>query len=370
MRSSLCLIFLLFLFSSCTSAPVTIRPEGCRTSALYSSENKVRGGEVKELKSKYWSIFGRSDQTLTELLRSKDIKCEEIGTLSYEVSQDFSDVIMSLFPGASRGTITLKVQEARDVVYYEPVRISQTPILEPRDEQEVFTLRPPDEVENRERTFSPRGNSHLGVFYESIQGGFSQTDLTSNAGSDLDQGSPIGFGLQGSLGLSDSLDLASRFSLSKISKADFGEFGEADLPFELNLQAHLRYTTVGAYTKFLMGVDHERFSLFNNTELQQGADVETYSTAVTFLSFGIQRSFDLADLPSRLSFVGGPSILSSSEYEVLEGEGLSGLKFQVMFQFSPAPSWNTYLSYKQLKLQGDTDVSVDRLGLGLSYDFF
>lgn len=368
MRKSLFFVFLPLFFLGCTSAPLTIRPEGCRTQALYSSFDHFRSGEVKELKSKYWSIFGKSNRTISELLEAKDIKCEEIGTLSYEVSQDFFDVMMSLFPGASRGTITLKVQEARDIVYYEPIQITQTPILEPRDEQEVFTLRPRDEVEVR--SFRSKRRTHLGVFYESIQGGFSQTDLTSNAGSDLDQGSPIGFGIQGSLGLGESFDLSTRLSLSKISPANFGEFGEADLPFEMNFQAHLRYRTVGTFTNFLMGIDHERFSLFNNTGLQLGDDVETFATAVTFLSFGFQRSFDLVDLPASLSFAGGPSIFSSSEYEVLEGEGLSGLKFQVMFQFSPAPFWNTYLSYKQINLQGDAEVAVDRLGIGLSYDFF
>lgn len=354
----------LALFLSCTSAPVTLRPEGCRTQAPYANNTNFVA-KTKKIKSSYWSIFGDKNLVLSELLAEQDIRCEEVGTISYKVSQDALDVVLSLLPGISRGSVELVVTDAAVVDYFEPISIAQTPILMPRKDMRASAPKASPAI------FKPKQKGQLGVFYESLQGAFSQTDLSSDAGADLEQGAPVGLGLSGSYLFSDTTSLDGRISFSKVTEANFGEFGEASLPFEMNLNALVKYRGPGSIFRFGGGLDHERFSLFNNTELTLGAEeVEAFSTAVTFAYAQVERYFELFELPARLSLGGGMSVASSSSYTYLEGTSLTGLKLQFQFIFSPAPSWHTYFSYKQLQLSGETEVAIERIGLGLSYDFF
>lgn len=115
-------LLLTFIFlSACTSAPVVLEPDGCRTQAsFFINDSQV---ETQTLKMKYWSVFGLKTLTVVDLLRQNELRCEELSSLSYKLSQDLSDIFLSLLPGFSRGSVELTYQRASNVLYHEPIRV-------------------------------------------------------------------------------------------------------------------------------------------------------------------------------------------------------------------------------------------------------
>jgi hypothetical protein len=95
---------LLLLSFSCTHAPVEVLPGDCTTRAVFVSR---KGDMSYTIKHEYWSFTKPQSVLLSKILKDGPHQCQVPSEIDWEFKQNYLDVLLSLFPFASRGQVIL-----------------------------------------------------------------------------------------------------------------------------------------------------------------------------------------------------------------------------------------------------------------------
>ena len=121
-----------------------------------------------------------------------------------------------------------------------------------------------------------------------------------------------------------------------------------------------------------MGVDFESFSTFNTDELEVdptiGLDVRTHQ--FLYGTVGVFANTKIFNRPGifKASF-SNIFTSSSSRNSTVSTESFNGQKFILFFGTNIWRKWGASILYKQHMMKGPTDLTISRVGLGISYRF-
>jgi hypothetical protein len=212
----------------------------------------------------------------------------------------------------------------------------------------------------------------LSVFYAVSQGQFQETIKSSNISAETTQDSPVTIGVSFKREHPNDQHMfySGSFYLSYLNGGNSTISNkEVDIPFEYGSNFYWNFKTRGNYT-YYAGVDHERFSTFNIDELTSGLDLETREHTLSYLTVGYTNLYNLYSKTIFVKASLSQSIISQTNVQsTVSDESYNGNKF-ILFLATPIyPSISLTSFYKQHFLDGPTELSISRFGLGFSYKF-
>lgn len=110
------------------------------------------------------------------------------------------------------------------------------------------------------------------------------------------------------------------------------------------------------------GLDFERLNIYNTKNVIEGSDVETARSDLVYLTGGISKNFVYFKFP-----MGIKASFSKSIWENSKVNQLNGSKYILFYSIRPWGKLNFNVFYKHHSFQGNTNLSIDRIGLGLSF---
>ncbi|CBW26782.1 hypothetical protein BMS_1967 [Halobacteriovorax marinus SJ] len=161
-----------------------------------------------------------------------------------------------------------------------------------------------------------------------------------------------------------------------ITRASFSKAEELKTSLSshgISLSSEYEVNTKLSFNKFdiplvpYIQLEYERLSTLNTDQIVQGEAVRHRDHGLVFASIGLSRSFVL--LNQRLNFETGisQSVFSSSKDR---GKDLSGQKFNLRITKPVLDRVSIHFLFNYYFLNGPSDISIARYGLGASYRIF
>jgi hypothetical protein len=217
-------------------------------------------------------------------------------------------------------------------------------------------------------TYSMFYTFSFGNFYERID----NVSAESSQNSPFTIGGSLNFKLNEKFSCSGSTyfsQLNSAISTStEISSLD----KKADIPWEYGFTSYLEYSGFKHQIKPYVGFDYESFSTFNTDELRAdstvGVDVRTHS--FLYGTVGVYTFTKIFQRPSIIkASVSTNFTSSSSRKSTVSNEDFNGQKFIFFLGSNIRGNWGASFIYKQHMMTGPTDLTISRIGFGISYKF-
>jgi hypothetical protein len=212
-------------------------------------------------------------------------------------------------------------------------------------------------------------NFSLSTFFTISQGTLKETISGSSTEVSSTQNSPatIGamFGYRGSKSLTS---FSSSFYLSHLTSNNVSNSGgDASVPMEYGVNAYVQRTIPKIKLFPYFGVDYEKFSTYNTEELATDANAELSirNNNIGFATLGIGKLFQVDNnkILAKISYSRG--IFSSSD----NGTPFKGSKFIIYLNDQITKRLIIHFLYKVHLLEGSTNLTVQRAGVGFGYRF-
>ena len=192
------------------------------------------------------------------------------------------------------------------------------------------------------------------------------------------QNSPYTFGISLNYKFNDNFSYSGSSYFSKLNSvfsnnSDINSIdNKADIPWEFGLTSYVEYLGINFFLKPYIGLDFESFSTFNTDELQInpsfGLDVRTHS-----FFYGTVGVYSFTNLFNRRGIfkasISTNFTSSSTRPSLVTDETFNGQKFILFFASNIWKNWGASLMYKQHMMTGPTDLTISRVGIGVSYKF-
>ena len=212
----------------------------------------------------------------------------------------------------------------------------------------------------------------LSIFYAASQGSFNESIKGTDVSAQTTQDSPatIGINFVKNNKSDPSSFNSGSFYISYLNNATSSISNEqVNIPLEYGSNFYWNFKTETSLI-YYSGFDIERFSTFNIDEVVSGEDLSTREHTMSYLTIGLQNMFQVFSQSFLYKFSISQSILSQSNKQNETNDILyNGNKF-ILFLAAPI-SRNIAITsfYKQHILNGPTELSISRIGIGLSYKF-
>lgn len=228
---------------------------------------------------------------------------------------------------------------------------------------------------NELEQFAIPGNFKLFTMFTLSQGNFDDRLISRNAGTKIQQNSPMTFGLASNYLLNDTGQMInSSFYLSFLRTAQIadstGITGQTSaLPNEIGANLYFQSHVSQFHFSVYEGIDFEKFSSFNTKEyIEQGSDLLLNSNSIIMGTIGIGETFSLGTyaISTKLSV---SQILKSTSNSP-SGDTFTGQRILFFASLMGQNKFSYNFLYKRHMLKGPTQLTVDRVGFGLGYELF
>lgn len=150
-----------------------------------------------------------------------------------------------------------------------------------------------------------------------------------------------------------------------------GTTKEVDIPAEYGLNVYGIYAKRNSQFQYYAGLDYENFSSFNIQNIITNDSVSIDSNTVYYLTAGLNykpRAIEKLSVKLAVS----KSIISKAEPGLAASTPaeLSGIKYILFLNYSFNEKWSANAMFKGHNFSGDNDLSVNRVGIGVSYQLF
>ncbi|MFZ9000508.1 MAG: hypothetical protein ACO20H_04350 [Bacteriovoracaceae bacterium] len=219
---------------------------------------------------------------------------------------------------------------------------------------------------------SPKKKFGLFGFYAVSQGSFNEEVPSQGVRAENDQNSPFTLGAGFHFKLSNETWLSGSYYSSHLTGTTENELGESvKIPTETGMNFYYNKASNSPGLSFYGGVDKETFSTFNIDELQSGEELAVRNHDITYITAGLSHFFFLFNKTFLFKGSISRSIFSSMSPESsLSDKSYSGIKFITYLNYIYSDQYAFFAFWKNHNLSGATDVSINRLGLGLSITFY
>ena len=259
--------------------------------------------------------------------------------------------------------------------------VKQVPVVAVVNQKVVKVVEKPKVVEKTAKNESEWWNFGLdkfsfslfytisyGSFYERIQN--ISAESTQNSPATL--GASVNFNISKLLSYSGSTYWSMLNAAAPVSKETTINSSVADIPWEYGFTSYLEYSGFNFPFKPYFGFDLESFSTFNTDEIavNQNTRVEARTHVFTYATVGVSYFSMAFDRP--FLFKGSISknfTSSSSRPSTQTDEDFNGEKFILFFATRIKGNWGASFLYKRHMMDGPTDMTISRYGLGVSYRF-
>ena len=211
---------------------------------------------------------------------------------------------------------------------------------------------------------------NLSLFYTLSRGSFEESIQGTNISTVSTQDSPITLGLAASKVLNENWGYNGSVYGSKLDGGVSELDEEVSIPWELGVTSYLSYRTPELPFSVYTGLDYERFSTYNTTELVEGASLDTIQHNVAFATFGVSKGFRFLG-KSFFAKASYSRTIASTVSREMNGDTrtMEGSKYILYLNMLANKNWFYSLFYKQHDFSGATDLLVSRVGVGFGYRF-
>lgn len=159
----------------------------------------------------------------------------------------------------------------------------------------------------------------------------------------------------------------------------------ADIPWEFGFTSYLEYSGFKYQIKPYVGFDFESFSTFNTDEVKKQDDdnnsdndssndkpliFDLRTHSFLYGTFGVFTLTKILERPSIIKASISTNLTSSSSRpSTVSDEDFNGQKFIFFVGMNVFKNWGATFMYKQHMMKGPTDLTISRLGFGVSYRF-
>lgn len=231
------------------------------------------------------------------------------------------------------------------------------------------------ETEETEQ-FSEEGRVKLFSMFTLSQGSFNETLTTSTGKIKSQQNSPFTLGIGGNYlfnGNTDNILATSAYwsflKMSEVSGDTALATSSIKVPNEIGANFYLQHAFKEFDISPYAGLDYEKFSTFNTTEyIEQGASLSINTNTILLATLGVSKPFIVGEqtIITKLSMASVFSATSSAG----TGNKFTGQRFLLFAGLHGADKFSYNFLYKRHILKGPTNLTIDRIGIGLSYDLF
>lgn len=209
-----------------------------------------------------------------------------------------------------------------------------------------------------------------GTFNESLTSNNETATITST------QNSPISFGVGAAYFYRPRNTFSGSIYFSRLTGSVAEDTGaELDIQTEIGTNIYYNYSFPSYTLSLYSGFDYEQFSTYNTDEILEGST--TYKVRkhnIGFVTAGVGKSFSVATHKFLFKASISKSITSSSsELPATTNNGsdtYSGIKYILYLNYKASSNFLVHAIYKQHLLDGPTDLSILRIGVGVGYKFF
>lgn len=216
-------------------------------------------------------------------------------------------------------------------------------------------------------------DSKNSIFYTGSYGLFSETG-TDEQKIESTQNSPISIGFAKSFRFNEgksSIATSLYWSMLVASEVEgnvSNSNNKVESPSEwggnLYYEQKIPHTSLSLYG----GFDHENFSTYNTSDLVVGSSLAPRDNRLSYLSLGFTKFSQIYSftLMTKVSF--SQSILSKTSTG-READRFEGSRALLFLKIKDEKPFSYHLLYKRHMLKGPTKLSINRLGVGIGYDF-
>jgi hypothetical protein len=223
---------------------------------------------------------------------------------------------------------------------------------------------------------TPIGNKNYTLFamYTASAGNFEEEIKTQRGTIKSTQNSFFSFGLGTTIFLDktnrmiSSSGYWSKLRASKFS-GDRVQTGELDTEAEIGFNLYYQQLTSWHELSFYGGVDFEKFSTFNTNAFLTGEDLALNQNSLYYATLGAARTFFVGDLKFLMKTSLSQSIKSDTDSKTPE-EKFEGQRFTLFASVKGESQFTYHLLYKRHMLDGPTNLTINRIGVGLGFVIF
>lgn len=149
------------------------------------------------------------------------------------------------------------------------------------------------------------------------------------------------------------------------------ETATVEIPADYGFNVYADYLPKNSQFSYFGGIDFESFSTFHLATIPTVEEIEIDSNKIIYITAGLNyRPGFLEDALLRFSLSNSMVSNYSSTSTSTEEVKISGIKFIIYADYQFSESWSLSGHIKGQRFNGDNELSVNRLGLGLTYKLF
>lgn len=219
---------------------------------------------------------------------------------------------------------------------------------------------------NRLKLFSTITASQ-GNFQDTLISGASE--IKSQQNSPITLGAAASYSLDSEGGMLNASIYSSFFKASNISGNTDLATNSVTVPNEWGINLYRQYRISSFDTAFYFGVDYEKFSSFNTIDyIQAAAELAINSNTILLATAGFGQTFSLDNF-SLLTKISASKVFSSSS-SAGDSNKYLGERYLFFASLHGASKFSYNFLYKKHMLRGPTQLNVNRIGVGISYEIF
>ena len=214
------------------------------------------------------------------------------------------------------------------------------------------------------------GLERLSLFYMASAGSFQETIPDTTLITKSDQNSPVSLGISWESYFRNIGHIFSgSFYFSKLTPTSTN--GQTvNLPLEYGANVYDNFAILQKTLNLYVGLDYEKFATINAEEIANGMEARALDQSIFYGTLGFSKSFKLfIPLFAKISL--SKSFFSSGMATAYRTETkYSGQRLVLFLEHKISSDFAVNILFKKHFLKGPTELSVNRLGVGIRYSFF
>jgi hypothetical protein len=222
-------------------------------------------------------------------------------------------------------------------------------------------------IGNRNYTMYAMYTASSGNFEEEIK--TEQGFIKSNQNSLLSLGLGTTFFLDKTNRMISSSVYWSKLQASKLKGDNLPSGEDFDTKDEIGFNIYYQQLTSWNGLSFYAGADYEKFSTFNTSAFLTGENLALNQNTIIYATVGAARTFFIGDYKLLMKTSFSQSIKSDTTSLVPE-EKFEGQRFTLFGSIKGESQFTYHLLYKRHMLEGPTNLTINRIGIGLGFVIF
>lgn len=223
---------------------------------------------------------------------------------------------------------------------------------------------------------TPIGNNRFTVFgmYTASAGDFQESIKTQEGSIKSTQNSPLSLGLGTTIFLDKTNRMLSastywsRLQASKLS-GEGVQSNQLKTNAEIGFNIYYQQLTPWAELSLYGGVDYEKFSTFNTSAFLEGENLAFNENKLIYATLGFGRTFFIKDFKLLIKSSIAQSVKSDTTSLNVDDK-FKGQRFLLFASIKGESRFTYHLIYKRHMLEGPTELTINRIGLGLGFVIF